>query len=152
MNIHPIRNERDHAKALRQIEKLWGAAIGTPEADTLEVLVTLIDAYEAKHHPIDPPDPVTAIRFRMEQLGIVRADLEPLIGTRARVSEVLNRRRPLSIKMIKGLRDELGISADVLIGPSRSRPKPSKAKGGRRTAAPEAVSETSVAFRRVRRG
>jgi HTH-type transcriptional regulator / antitoxin HigA len=77
MDIHPIRNDCDHAKAMRQIEKLWGAAAGTSEADALEVLVTLVDAYEAKYHPIDPPDPIEAIKFRMEQKGLTRADWSP---------------------------------------------------------------------------
>jgi HTH-type transcriptional regulator/antitoxin HigA len=116
MNIHPIRTQRDHARALRQIAKLWGARVGSPAAETLEVLITLVDAYEAKHHRIDPPDPIEAIRFRMEQEGLVRADLEKLIGSRARVSEILNRRRPLTVAMIRRLRDALGISADVLVG------------------------------------
>ena len=116
MDIHPIRNDRDHARALRQVEKLWGARAGSPEAEKLEVLVTLVDAYEAKHHPIDPPDPIEAIRFRMEQEGLTRADLEKLIGSRARVSEILNGRRPLTLQMIRRLRDALGISADVLVG------------------------------------
>jgi HTH-type transcriptional regulator / antitoxin HigA len=116
MEIHPIRNQRDHAKALREIERLWGARARTPEADKLEVLVTLVDAYEAKHHPIDPPDPIDAILFRLEQMGLTRADLVSILGSRARVSEVLNRRRPLSITMISNLRDKLGISADILIG------------------------------------
>lgn len=119
MDIRPIRNRRDHAWALREVERLWGARTGTPDADKLEILVTLIDAYEAKHHPIDPPDPVDAIRFRMEQAGLTRSDLAGVIGSRARVSEVLNRRRPLSIAMIARLRDKLGISADILIGPQR---------------------------------
>jgi len=116
MDIHPIRNDRDHKRALRQIEKLWGARAGTRDADKLEIWVTLVDAYEAKHHPIDPPDPVDAILFRLEQEGKTRADLEKIIGSRARVSEVLNRRRPLTIRMIRRLRSEFGISADVLIG------------------------------------
>lgn len=115
MDIHPIRNDRDHKRALRQIEKLWGARAGTPKADELEVWVTLVDAYEAKHHPIDPPDPVDAILFRLEQEGKTRSDLEKVIGSRARVSEILNRRRPLTIRMITRLRGEFGISADVLI-------------------------------------
>ena len=119
MDIHPIRNAHDHARALRDIERLWGARSGTPEADKLEILVTLVDAYEAKHHPIDPPDPIDAIRFRMEQMGLTRNDLVGVLGSRARVSEVLNRRRPLTIAMIARLRDKLGISADVLIGPQR---------------------------------
>ena len=119
MDIRPIRNRRDHAWALREVERLWGARTGTPDADKLEILVTLIDAYEAKHHPIDPPDPVDAILFRMEQAGLTRNDLAGVIGSRARISEVLNRRRPLSIAMIARLRDRLGISADILIGPQR---------------------------------
>ena len=119
MDIQPIRNQRDHAKALQEVERLWGARPRTPEADKLEILVTLIDAYEAKHHPIDPPDPIDAIRFRMEQMGLTRNDLIDVIGSRARVSEVLNRRRPLTVAMIGRLREKLGISADVLIGPQR---------------------------------
>ena len=116
MDVEPIRNDRDHARAVRQIAKLWGAKKGSPEAKKLEVLVTLVDVYEARHHRIDPPDPIEAIRFRMEQEGLSRADLERLIGSRARVSEILNRRRPLTVAMIRRLRDALGISADVLIG------------------------------------
>ena len=120
MDIHPIRNDRDHARALREMEKLWGARRGSPEAEKLEILVTLTDAYEAKHHAVGPPDPIEAIRFRMEQEGLTRADLEKLIGSRARVSEILNRRRPLTVSMIRRLRDALGISADVLIGRAQS--------------------------------
>ena len=119
MEIHPIRNQRDHARALRAVEHLWGARPGTAEADKLEILVTLVDAYEAKHHPLDPPDPIDAIRFRMEQMGLTRQHLVSIIGSRARVSEILNRRRPLTIAMIARLRDKLGISADVLIGSHR---------------------------------
>lgn len=114
--IRPIRTDQDHARALRHIETLWGAAEGSPEAEELDVLVTLVDAYEARHHAIDPPDPVEAILFRMAQQGLTRADLEPCIGSRARVSEVLNRKRPLTLRMIRRLRDTLGISADVLVG------------------------------------
>ena len=119
MDIHPIRNQRDHARALREIERLWGASPRTPAADKLEVLVTLVDAYESRHHPIDPPDPIDAIRFRLEQMGLTRRDLADVIGSRARISEVFNRRRPLTIAMIAKLRDRLGISADVLIGSQR---------------------------------
>ena len=116
MEIHPIRNDKDHAKAMRQVRQLWGAKPGTPQAETLEVLVTLIDSYESKRHSVGPPDPIEAIRFRMEQEGLTRADLEPAIGSRARVSEVLGRKRPLTLPMIRRLRDLLGISADVLVG------------------------------------
>src|SRR4051812_40428103 len=117
--IKPIRNKKDHEAALAEIERLWGAKLGTPAGDRLDVLVTLIEAYEAAHYPMDPPDPVEAIKFRMEQQGLSRKDLESLIGTRTRVAEVLNRRRSLSIAMIRRLNKELGISAEVLIRPSR---------------------------------
>ena len=106
--IKPIRSEADYEAA---VERLWGARSGTPEGDRLDVLATLIDAYESAHHPIDPPDPIEAIKFRMEQQGLTRKDLEGILGTRTRVAEVLNRRRGLSINMIRRLHDELGISA-----------------------------------------
>ena len=115
----PIRSEADYATALAEVAQLWGAKSGTPAGDRLDVLATLIDAYEAEHHPIDPPDPVEAIKFRMEQQGLSRRDLEPFIGTRTRVAEVLNRKRSLSIGMIRRLHRGLGISAEVLIRPSR---------------------------------
>ncbi|CEF53709.1 helix-turn-helix domain-containing protein [Acetobacter ghanensis] len=118
-DLKPIRNEADYDAALEEVERLWGAKSGTPDGDRLDVLATLIDVYEAKHHPIDPPDPVEAIRFRMEQQGLTRKDLEPMIGPRNRVADVLNRKRGLSIDMIRQLHDGLGISAEVLIRPSR---------------------------------
>ena len=118
--VKPIRSAADYRKALAEVERLWGAKGGTPEGDRLDVLATLIDAYEAEHYPLDPPDPIEAIKFRMEQQGLSRKDLEPLIGTRTRVAEVLNRKRGLSIAMIRRLHQRLGISADVLIRPSRS--------------------------------
>jgi HTH-type transcriptional regulator/antitoxin HigA len=120
MDIHPIRNDEDHARALARIEELWGSPAGSPEAEALEVLVTLVDAYEAKHHTIEAPSPVEAILFRMEQQGLTRQDLEPMIGGRSRVSEVLNRRRPLTLAMIRRLRSGLGLSADVLVGQDRA--------------------------------
>jgi HTH-type transcriptional regulator/antitoxin HigA len=105
--------------ALAEIKRLWGAPGGTPEGDRLDILATLIDAYEDKHFPVDPPDPIDAIEFRMEQEGLTRKDLEEMIGTRTRVAEVLNRRRGLSINMIRRLHDRLGIPAEILIRPSR---------------------------------
>jgi HTH-type transcriptional regulator/antitoxin HigA len=104
---------------MKEVERLWGSKSGTPEGDRLDVLTTLIEAYEDIHYPMDPPDPIEAIKFRMEQQGLTRKDLESLIGTRTRVAEVLNRRRGLSIEMIRRLHKALGISADVLIQPSR---------------------------------
>jgi len=117
-DIKPIRTKKDYEAALGEVERLWGAKSGTPHGDRLDVLATLIDAYEAVHYPMDPPDPIEAIRFRMEQQGLTRKDLEPLIGTRTRVAEVLNRRRNLSIGMIRRLHEGLGISAEVLIQPT----------------------------------
>ena len=117
--LKPIRTNSDYEKALVEVERLWGAKIGTRDGDRLDVLATLIDAYEAEHFPMDPPDPVEAIKFRMEQQGLSRKDLEPFIGTRTRVAEVLNRKRGLSIGMIRRLHKHLGISADVLIRPSQ---------------------------------
>jgi HTH-type transcriptional regulator/antitoxin HigA len=117
--LKPIRSKADYKRALAELERLWGAKIGTPEGDRLDVLATLIDAYEAEQYPMDPPDPIEAIKFRMEQQGLSRKDLEPLIGTRTRVAEVLNRKRSLSIGMIRRLNERLGISAEVLIRPSR---------------------------------
>jgi HTH-type transcriptional regulator / antitoxin HigA len=118
-DLKPIRSEADYDAALAEAERLWGAKSNTPEGDRLDVLVTLIEVYEAKHYPIDPPDPIEAIKFRMEQQGLTRKDLEPIFGTRNRTSEILNRRRGLSIEMIRNLHDKLGISADVLIRPTR---------------------------------
>jgi HTH-type transcriptional regulator / antitoxin HigA len=118
-DVKPIRTKNDYEAALAEVERSWGAKSGTPAGDRLDVLATLIDAYEAAHYPMDPPDPIEAIKFRMEQQGLTRRDLEPLIGTRTRVAEVLNRRRSLSIAMIRRLHRALGISAEVLIRPSR---------------------------------
>lgn len=117
--LKPIRTEADYDAALAEVERLWGAKSGTVEGDRLDVLATLIEVYEEKHHPMDPPDPIEAIRFRMEQQGLTRRDLEPMIGPRNRVADVLNRKRGLSIDMIRQLHDHLGISAEVLIRPSR---------------------------------
>ena len=121
VEVRPIRTKRDYEAALKEIERLWGAKAGTTDGDRLDVLATLVDAYEAEHYPMDPPDPVEAIKFRMEQQGLTRRDLEVIIGTRTRIAEVLNRKRGLSIAMIRRLHERLGISAEVLIRPSRKR-------------------------------
>src|SRR5690348_16372323 len=118
-DIRPIRSERDYEHALAEVEELWGAKAGTPKGDRLDILATLIEAYETEHYPMDPPDPIEAIKFRMEQQGLTRKDLEEILGTRTRVAEVLNRRRNLSIEMIRRLHKTLGIAAEVLIRPSR---------------------------------
>jgi HTH-type transcriptional regulator / antitoxin HigA len=121
MQIRPIRTEADHDSAVARIAELIAAKPDTAEGEELDILATLVDAYEAKHHPVDKPDPIAAIQFRMEQQGLRRKDLEPLIGSRARVSEIMTRRRPLTLAMIRRVRDELGISADVLIGHSQKK-------------------------------
>ena len=119
--VRPIRTKRDYEAALKEVERLWGAKTGTRDGDRLDVLATLIDAFEADRYPMDPPDPIEAIKFRMEQQGLTRRDLEEIIGTRTRIAEVMNRKRGLSIAMIRRLHERLGISADVLIRPSRKR-------------------------------
>jgi len=117
MDIKPIKTENDYQAALAEIERLMGAEPNTPEGDKLDVLTTLVETYEGKHYPIDPPDPIEAIIHEMENQGLTRKDLEQYLGGRARVSEILNRKRSLSLQMIRNLQEGLGISAEVLINP-----------------------------------
>ena len=120
--VKPIRTKRDYDAALAEVERLWGAAAWTRDGDRLDVLATLIDAYEEpEHYPMDPPDPIEAIKFRMQQQGLTRRDLEEIIGTPTRIAEVLNRKRGLSIAMIRRLHQRLGIPAEVLIQPRRNK-------------------------------
>jgi HTH-type transcriptional regulator/antitoxin HigA len=112
----PIRTSSDYDFALGEMRKLWGAESGSRERDRLDVWATLVDHYEAGHFPIDAPDPIEAIRFRMEQQGLTRRDLEPLIGSRGRVAEVLSGKRGLSAAMIRKLAAELDIPAEILLG------------------------------------
>jgi HTH-type transcriptional regulator / antitoxin HigA len=122
MEIRPIKTERDYRRVLKEIGTLMDAKADTAAGDRLDVLATLADAWEAKHHPIEPPDPVEAIHFAMDQLGLTRRDLEPYIGSRARVAEVLNHKRSLTLPMIRRLHDGLGIPAEVLIRDRGLRP------------------------------
>lgn len=117
MEIRPIHTESDYKATLHEVSSLLESdpALGTPDGDRLDVLTTLIQAYEAKRHPIDPPDPIEAIRFRMEQAGLTVKDLEPMIGKSNRVYEVLGRRRRLTLEMIRRLHEGLGIPAEILI-------------------------------------
>jgi HTH-type transcriptional regulator/antitoxin HigA len=121
MEIKPIRTRADYGRALREIERLWGAKDGTPDGDRLDVLATLVEAYEQKHFPIHPPDPIEAIRFRLEQRGLDPRALVGVIGGRSRVYEVMQRKRPLSLHMIRRLHERFGIPAEVLIRPVRAR-------------------------------
>ncbi len=123
MEIEPIKSKRDYRRALKEIEGLMRAKRNTPQGDRLDVLVALVEAWETKHYPLDLPDPIEAIKYHMEQTGLGPRDLIPLIGGRNRVYEVLARKRPLTLKMIRRLHEGLGIPAESLI------------KGGRRQAA-----------------
>jgi HTH-type transcriptional regulator/antitoxin HigA len=113
--VRPIRTEADYEAALDEIATIMTARAGTREGDRLDVLSTLVEAYEAEHHAIEAPDPIALLEFAMEQRGADRADLEPMIGPRGRVSEVLTRKRPLSLSMIRKLKDEWHLPADVLV-------------------------------------
>ncbi len=117
MRIRPIKTDADYRNALTEIERLMDAVPGTSAGDRLEVLTTLVEHYESLHEPIDPPDPIEALVYYMETRGLKRRDLESYLGSRARVAEVLNRKRALSIDMIRRLHSGLGISAEVLIRP-----------------------------------
>jgi HTH-type transcriptional regulator / antitoxin HigA len=119
MEIKPIRTEADYDAVLRRIEALWGASQGTPEGDELDVLATLAESYENEHYPIDLPDPIEAIKFRLEQQGKDYRALVGVIGQRTRVYEVMRRARPLSLNMIRKLHRKLQIPAEVLIQPAR---------------------------------
>lgn len=129
MKIHPIKTRADHEKALARAEALMDAKPGTPKGDELDVLTTLIEVYESKHYPIAPPGPIEAILFRMEQAGLTRKNLEPYLGGRGRVSEVLNGKRPLSLKMIRMLHADLGIPLESLIGETRRSKKKTRLFG-----------------------
>ncbi len=118
MAIKPIRNAGDHSAALREIERLWGAPQGTPKGDQLDVLVALVESYERAHCPMTPPDPIAAIRFRLEQAGLGPGALIGVIGSRTRVYEVLRGDRPLTLPMIQRLHERFGIPAQVLIRPA----------------------------------
>jgi HTH-type transcriptional regulator/antitoxin HigA len=115
MEIKPIKTEQDYQKAIKKIEKLWGSKKDTEKGDELDLLCTLAEAYELRHYPIAPPDPVDAIKFRMEQMGMTKTDLAEYLGSQSRVSEILNRKRKLTLKMVKTLYKELNIPADVLL-------------------------------------
>lgn len=121
MDIKPVRTKTDYRAALKEVESLMTAKAGTTEGDRLDVLVTLIEAYERIHFPMDLPDAVEAIKFRMEQSGLTVEDLEPVIGRKNRVYEVLSRKRPLSLRMIEGLHSRFGIPAESLLKQSANK-------------------------------
>jgi HTH-type transcriptional regulator/antitoxin HigA len=135
MKVAPIRTERDYEAALAEIERLMDADAGTPQGDRLDVLVTLVEAYEARHWAIDPPDPIEAIKLRLEQRGLSRRYLEKILGSSGRVSEIMNRKRPLSVDMMRRLHRELDIpAASFLRRPKRARRFRSATKRRRKTA------------------
>jgi HTH-type transcriptional regulator/antitoxin HigA len=143
MEIKPIRTEANYDAALRRIEALWSAAHGTRDGDELDILITLTEAYEREHFPVDLPDPIEAIKFRLEQEGKDYRALIGVIGQRTRVYEVMRKARPLSLKMIRRLHDELRIPAQVLIQPSSKRTR----SASRRTR-PSRIQSRSVSRRR----
>ena len=132
ITIRPILTERDYDAVLREVDDLMDAAPGTPRGARLDVLVTLIEAYEARHWAIEAPDPIEAIRVRMEQRSLRRSDLEPMIGSRARVSEILSGKRALTLPMIRRLSAGLDLRADVLI--QETRPVPTRRRSVRKGA------------------
>lgn len=117
MDIRPIRTAEEYDRALEQIDTLFDARPNTADGDLLDLLTTLVEVYEAHAYPIEPPDPIEAIQYHLDSRGLTRRDLEPYIGHRARVSEILNRRRPLTLEMIRKLHTGLGIPAEILIRP-----------------------------------
>ena len=123
MDIKPIRGEADYERALSRVEELWNSREGSAESDELDILATLIEAYEQEHHPIALPDPIEAIKFRLEQKGKDSSALIGVIGQRTRVYEVMQGKRPLSLNMIRNLHEKFDIPAEVLIQPARRRRK-----------------------------
>jgi HTH-type transcriptional regulator/antitoxin HigA len=129
MEVKPIKNESDYDAALAEIADLMDARANTPEGDRLDVLVTLVEAYEEKHWRVNPPDPIEAIKLRMQQRGLSRSDLEQVLGSKSRVSEVLNRKRPLTIEMIRRLHAKLGIPAESLIRATTRKARRRRGRG-----------------------
>jgi HTH-type transcriptional regulator/antitoxin HigA len=145
IEIRPIRNETEYEGALREIDALFDAEPGTPAADKLEVLVILIEAYEAKHHTLPAPDPIEAVEHALERLGLTQQDLRPYIGSRSRVWEIMNRRRPLTLPMIRKLAVGLGIPADLLVG-NYVVAAGDEERRGTRAAPPDVQHASSVAL------
>ncbi|KAF0235802.1 MAG: transcription regulator with HTH [Prolixibacteraceae bacterium] len=115
MDIRPIKTEQDYNSAIKRIEELWGSEKDTLNGDELDLLVTLVESYEMNHYPIAPPDPIDAIKFRMEQMGMTKEDMVKYLGSQSRVSEILNRKRKLTLKMVKSLYKGLKIPAEILL-------------------------------------
>ncbi|MCC7521725.1 MAG: transcriptional regulator [Flavobacteriaceae bacterium] len=116
MNIKPLKTESDYREALKRMEQIFDAAIGSVESDEADILGLMIDEYEKKHYPIDAPDPIEAIKIRMEEMQLKQIDLVDVIGGKSRVSEVLNRKRKLTVEMIRNLTIRLNLSSEILIG------------------------------------
>ena len=115
MNIKPIKSEKDYENALKRLDELWDSEEGTPEDDEFEILFTLVEAYEKKHYPIGKPDPIEAIKFRLDQMGLTEKDLSKILGSRSRKHDILSGKRKLSLKMIRKLHEQLNIPAEILI-------------------------------------
>jgi HTH-type transcriptional regulator/antitoxin HigA len=126
MEIRPVRTEEDYEAAIAEVERLFDSEPGTVDFDRLEVRAILVEDYEQKHYPIGPPHPIAAIEYEMEKRGLTRRDLEPILGSSGRVSEVLNRQRRLSMTQIRRLHEQFGISADILLADYELSPSPRK--------------------------
>jgi len=132
MQLKPIRTEKDYEAALARIEEIFDAEPDTPDGDELEILASLVEVYEKKNYPIGMPDPIEAIKIRMEDLGLNRKDLEDVIGSKGRISEILNRKRPLTLPMVQRLSEKLGLPTEVLAQTYPLAPTSRKACRGRR--------------------
>lgn len=147
--LRPIKNEQDYRAALAQIDRLSAAQEGTDEFDRLDILATLVEAYEAKHSPIGPPSPLAAIEYEMEKRGLTRRDLEPMLGRGGRVSEVLSRQRPLTMTMIRRLHHAFNLSADLLITPYplESSRLPRRTKGRANVSRDDSAARQNLAMK-----
>ena len=147
MTLKPIRNDEDYETALHQIEQLWDVEPDTPESDTLEILVTLVEAYEQDRYDLPSPDPIAALEYFMDSRGWTRKQLEPYIGSRGRVSEILSRKRPLTLPMIRRLEQATGIPGSILIQPypnEQDTHEPPVAKAPRDTSSSKAYARHQI--------
>lgn len=153
MRLKAIKTQRDYNEALKRLDTIFDARPGTAQGDEAEVLVILIEAYEREHYPIEAPDPVEAILFRMEQQGLKQADIAPYMGGKTRVSEVINRKRPLTLDMIRSLHDNLGIPYESLIGKTviKTAKKRSYSQRASREPALRLAAESKASYRRKKR-
>lgn len=144
LELKPIKSEQDYDEALKAIEIMWDAEPNTPDGDHLEVLMTLVEAYEREHYELPPPNPIAALEYYLESRGLTRSDLEPYIGGRRQVSEVMNRKRPLTLTMIRNLVSGTGIPSSILIQPYELDDTPSHTQKAKLVADSTKISATTL--------